>query len=71
MTRSDAGAKPREGCDSVAWEIADQVRDEGKGGALSVAVLFLVFMPCAGTPKPNWVGRGGRADMAGKRPLCA
>ena len=31
MTRSDAGAKPREGCDSVAWEIADQVRDEGKG----------------------------------------
>ena len=31
MTRSDAGAKPREGCDSVAGEIADQVRDDGKG----------------------------------------
>ena len=34
MTRSDAGAKPREGCDSVAREIADQVRDEGRGGSV-------------------------------------
>jgi hypothetical protein len=24
-----------------------------------------------GTPTLSWVGRGGLADMAGKRPLCA
>ena len=42
-----------------------------KGGALSVAVLFLVFMPCAGMPKPNWVGRVGSADMGEGRPPSA
>ena len=46
MTRSDAGAKPREGCDSVAREIADQVRDEGKGWSVfrwrAVSCLYAV-----------------------------
>lgn len=34
VPRDDAkrcGGKAQRGCDSVAWEIADQVRDEGKG----------------------------------------
>ena len=51
------------------WRIL--VRHEGKGWDFVRCSAVFVFMPWAGMPKPDWVGRGGRADMAGKRPLCA
>ncbi len=44
MTQSDAGAKPREGWDSVACEISDHgstgsptVRDDGKGAGVDTS----------------------------------
>ena len=68
MTQSDAGAKPREGCDSVAREIADQVRDEGRGGSVPLRmevdtrdiVCGYAYVSLGRVRGPGQNGRGGR-----------
>ena len=45
-----------------AQEIAGQARDDGVEVGLCTSET--------GSPTLVWVGRGGMADMAGKRPLC-
>ena len=49
-----------------------RARDDGKGREHAVKKgSDYNGPPYAGTPTPDWVGRVGSADMAGKRPLCA